>query len=207
MNSGIKRLLIWAVIAVGIKLVVNHLAWAGVEIFRAEVPVVVNTLVFTSRGFVLDSFRDMEGGPFSVGRWNLNLTKSALVLVIVLHPVVYLSTDVADYFEWTTQIASAGGITREAAAGQRDEFLARKVGHSGFAGYLFMCAETPAKPASRYDVSDEDSYIVLTALLRLVQRGANFLGLRLDGLVELVYWYLVAVLVTVITVLALGKIK
>jgi len=206
-SPRLKALLIWAVVAVGVKLGVNYLGWSGIKFFRTEVPILVNTLIFAGCGFALGCFRETESSSFLFDRTQLDIGKPVLVLIIMLHPAVYLSGNLADYFHWTAQIAQDASITREAAASERDQFLIKEVGHGGIGGYFLLLARRPARPATADDVPDDAIDIAIWAIPRLLQWGARSLELRIDGIIDLVYWYLVAVLLTIITASWLGKLR
>jgi hypothetical protein len=185
--------MLWALASILVKLTLRHFVLAGNSSFLEAATPLLNTAVFASCGIIF--FAEVRDDKRGGAQGGLTL----LILLILLHVGVFLSTYIGDYYEWTHRIAASEHVDWAAAAHLRDESLQRRGHSAGLSGYFALVATTPARAIDPDDVPDDLPEIIVWAIPKFLQWLARLAALRIEGLIELLYWYVIAVVLTVST--------
>jgi hypothetical protein len=193
MTRYVTRCIVWALASIAAKLLLRHFAIDGGSFLREAATPLLNTAVFAACGIIFLADPSDKNSRASQGGAGL------LVLLLALHAAVFLSTYVGDYFEWTHRIAQRQGIAWEKAGSLLDQSLQAQGHGSGLAGYFHLLITTPVKAIDPNDIPDELPEIILWAIPKALQRLVRLVGWRVEGLIEMLYWYVLSWVLAVST--------
>lgn len=193
MTRYVTRCIAWTLASIAAKLLLRHFAIDGGSFLREAVTPLLNTAVFATCGIIFLAGPSDKNSRASQGLAGL------LALLLTLHAAVFLSTYVGDYFEWTHRIAQRQGIDWESAASLRDQSLQARGHRSGLIGYFHLLVTTPAAVIDPNDIPDDLPEILLWAIPKALQWSVRLAGWRIEGLIEMLYWYVLSLVLAVST--------
>jgi hypothetical protein len=124
-----------------------------------------------------------------------------LSFFIAAHLGVYFSSYVVDYYNLKIGIARSDNVSYEEASRKLDAGLQEATGSTGFWGYLRHVWQRGAKPINPDDVPDGLLDLIIFMLLRLFQwLSTSVLHLKIAGLIEMCFWYVIWLVLTLVGV-------
>jgi hypothetical protein len=160
----------------------------GIEIIE-----LLNILVFAMLGMVFGIAAALL--PRKIGR------QVSAVLLIILVPIVFITTPIARYYLWLEKVGADSGLDIEQTEVIGNSFFLKKVGVTGFVGFYLYTGKFPVLPAKksemiemeRLEKSVNSRFVRLTGIPPTV---INWLMILCFWLIR-VFYFLIAVFATI----------
>ena len=160
----------------------------GIEIIE-----LLNILVFAMLGMVFGIAAALL--PRKIGR------KVSAILLIVLVPIVFITTPISRYYLWLEKVGADSGLGLEQTEVIGNSFLLKKVGVPGFLGFYLYTGKFPVLPAKksemmemeRLEKSVNSRFVRLTGIPPTV---INWLMILCFWLIR-IFYFLIAVFATI----------
>jgi|JI8StandDraft_1071087.scaffolds.fasta_scaffold60180_2 hypothetical protein len=131
----------------------------GIEIIE-----LLNILVFAMLGMVLGIGAALL--PRKIGR------KVSAILLIVLVPIVFITTPISRYYLWLEKVGADSGLELEQTEVIGNSFFLKKVGVPGFLGFYLYTGKFPVLPAKKSEMME----------MERLEKSVNSRFVRLTGI-------------------------